>query len=203
MSERGGGRRYRELLAGDVSGPALEALVRYAELLERWSSTHSLVRFASPEELVRRHLREALAAAPLLAERGTLVDVGSGAGLPGIPLLAVKPGWRGLLVEPRTKRWAFLRHAIRELGLAAEAVMARYEELDEESYDAVTVRALGDSPRLVGWARSRLAPGGSVLIWTTAAGVTELGALSGWRVLSCELPASRNGRLAQLHPCST
>jgi 16S rRNA (guanine527-N7)-methyltransferase len=203
MTGRGAGRRYRELLAASAAGPALEALVLYAELLERWGATHNLVRFASPEELVRRHLLEALAGAPLLADRGLLVDVGSGAGLPGIPLLVVKPGWRGLLLEPRTKRWAFLCQAIRELGLSAEAIMVRYQDLDEDDFDAVTVRALGDSPRLLDWARSRLAPGGSVLIWTTAEGATELGALAGWRMLSCGLPASRSGRLAQLHPCST
>jgi 16S rRNA (guanine527-N7)-methyltransferase len=203
MSTPGGRRRYRELLANDVGGAQLEALAHYAELLERWAGTHNLVRFSSPEELVRRHLIEALAAAPLLAEQGFLVDVGSGAGLPGIPLLVVKPGWRGLLVEPRQKRWAFLSHVIRELGLAAEAAAARYQELAGGAFDVVTVRALGSYPQLLEWARPRLAEGGAVLIWTTDGGESELSALPGWRVVSFRLPASRHGRLAQLHPCST
>ncbi len=65
----------------------------------------------------------------LLEGEGTLLDVGSGAGLPGVPLLIARPGWRGVLLEPRQKRWAFLKTVIRELELDAEAVDRRYEEL--------------------------------------------------------------------------
>jgi len=178
-------------------------MVRYAELLERWSSSHSLVRFSTREELVRRHLAEAVAAAPLLGDGGRLLDVGSGAGLPGVPLLVVKAGWSGLLAEPRVKRWAFLRQVIRELDLAAEAVAARYEELVEGAYEAITVRALTVDRRFLDWARGRLVESGRVLLWTTEEGVDRLSSARGWRVLSSPLPASRHGRLAQLHPCST
>jgi 16S rRNA (guanine527-N7)-methyltransferase len=178
-------------------------MTRYAELLERWSRIHSLVRFSTPAELVRRHLVEALAAAPLLTGEGRLLDVGSGAGLPGIPLLVVTTGWRGVLVEPRVKRWAFLRQVIRELELPAEAVAVRFEELAEGIFQAITVRALAVDGPLLQWARTRLGEGGRLLVWTTAEGVDRLATARGWRVLSSPLPASRHGRLAQLHPCST
>lgn|GEM_PF-732343 len=205
----GGGRAtagegdYRALLAPWVEPAALERMVRYAELLERWSQRHSLVRFSTREELVGRHLAEAAAAAPLLGAGGRLVDVGSGGGLPGVPLLVVKGGWSGLLIEPRLKRWAFLRQVIRELGLPAEAVALRYEEVVDGTWDAVTVRALTVDGRFLSWARGRLAPAGRVLVWTTDEGVDRLADAAGWRVLSSPLPASRHGRLAQLHPCST
>ena len=63
----------------------------------RWSARHNLVQFWSGEERVERHILEALAAAPLLGSMGRLLDVGSGAGLPGVPLLAVRPRWGGLI----------------------------------------------------------------------------------------------------------
>lgn len=199
----GGGDDYRELLARWVDGAALEPLVRYAELLERWSARHSLVRFATREELVRRHLVESVAAAPLLGDAGRLFDVGSGAGLPGIPLLVVKAGWSGALIEPRLKRWAFLRQVVRELSLPAEVVALRYEEVVEAPCDVITVRALAVDQPLLDWARARLVEAGRLLVWTTDEGADRLANAPGWRVLSSPLPASRHGRIAQLHPCST
>ena len=106
---------FAELLSIHVEGQALDRLICYAELVERWSARHNLVRYSTRQELVERHIADALAAAPRLGAEGRLLDVGSGAGLPGVPLLAARPRWRGVLLEPRQKRWAFLRTVIREL----------------------------------------------------------------------------------------
>jgi 16S rRNA (guanine527-N7)-methyltransferase len=144
-----------------------------------------------------------MAAAPLLGEAGRLFDVGSGAGLPGVPLLVVKVGWSGVLIEPRVKRWAFLRQVVRELSLPAEVVALRYEEVVEAPCDVITVRALTVDPPFLDWARARLAEEGRLLVWTTEEGVSRLATAPRWRVLSSPLPASRHGRIAQLHPCST
>jgi 16S rRNA (guanine527-N7)-methyltransferase len=195
---------YAELLAQHLDGTALDKLVRYAELVERWSMRHNLVRFGGREELVERHLLDALAAAPLLTGRGWLLDVGSGAGLPGVPLLAVRPQWRGVLLEPRQKRWAFLRTVVRELGLSADVVRSRYQDFDSErAYDRITCRALGGHSKLLAWARHRLTPAGEVVLWTTEAGMAKLAAGGEWRVLSSQLPGLDCGRLARLQPCFT
>ncbi len=197
---------YAVLLSQHLeTADAVDRLAHYAALLERWAAVHSLVRFASREELVRRHLLDSLAAAPRLGRAGVLVDVGSGAGLPGVPLLVVRPGWRGVLLEPRAKRWAFLRLAIRELGLDAEAVAARTGSAEAERgpFDAVTARALGGHAGLLRWSRPRLAPSGSVLLWSTETGLAELCEVPGWRVVSSPLPGLDHGRLVQLQPCST
>lgn len=180
-------------------------MVAYAELLERWGARHNLVRWRDRDELVKRHLVESLAARPWLAGKGVLVDVGSGAGLPGIPLLVACSGWRGVLLEPRQKRWAFLRLVIRELGLDAVAVAARFAEYDpgEAAADAVTVRALTLTTPLLAWARGLLKPGGRVLVWTTEEGERALGDQAGWRVLSSALPSLEHGRLVSLEPCFT
>jgi 16S rRNA (guanine527-N7)-methyltransferase len=199
-----GDREFMELLAAHAEGPALQRLVLYAELLERWSERHNLVRYSSREELVERHILDALAAAPLLTGGGRLLDVGSGAGLPGVPLLAVSPDWAGMLLEPRQKRWAFLRTVVRELGLRADVARSRYQDLGEgPPFDLVTVRAVGGHEALLDWARGRLTPAGEVAVWTTVDGEAALKAIAGWRVLSSQLPGLDCGRLARLQPCFT
>ena len=100
---------FRELLSPHASDAGLDRLVRYAELLERWSRRHNLVSWKSRKELIQRHFEEALVAREFMAGGGALLDVGSGGGLPGVPLLAVNLDWSGVLLEPRQKRWAFLR----------------------------------------------------------------------------------------------
>ena len=196
---------FEQLLARHAGGDELRRLVRYAVLLERWSGAHNLVSWKSREELVERHLLDALAARALLGERGRLLDVGSGAGLPGIPLLAVRPAWRGVLLEPRQKRWAFLRLVIRELDLQVRAVQQRYQEYGsaEGSFDVVTARALGGHGALLAWARNRLSDGGCVLLWVTVDVERELEEQPGWRVLSSPLPGMERGRLVQMVPCFT
>jgi 16S rRNA (guanine527-N7)-methyltransferase len=197
-------RGFAELLAPHVDGRPLDQLTRYAELVERWSQVHNLVRFSSREELVERHILDALAAAPLLGDEGRLLDIGSGAGLPGVPLLAARPRWAGVLLEPRQKRWAFLRTVIRELGLVAEVEQARYQEFgDSPAFQCITARAVGDHRALLGWARGRLAESGEILLWTTVEGLRDIGGVGGWRVLSSQLPGLENGRLARLQPCFT
>jgi 16S rRNA (guanine527-N7)-methyltransferase len=196
---------FERLLARHADGTERRRLVRYAELLERWSAAHNLVSWRTREELVERHLADALAARPVLPERGRLLDVGSGAGLPGVPLLTVRPGWRGVLLEPREKRWAFLRLVVRELELDAQAVRLRFQEYRAGGveFDVVTARALGGYHELLGWARNRLSDAGCVLLWATIDIEHELRGTSGWRVLSSPLPGMERGRLVQMVPCFT
>jgi 16S rRNA (guanine527-N7)-methyltransferase len=196
---------FEQLLARHADGAELRRLVRYAELLEQWSSTHNLVRWSGREQLVERHIADALAACAVLGDRGVLLDVGSGAGLPGVPLLVVHPGWRGVLLEPRQKRWAFLRLVVRELGLQAKALRQRYQDYRgaDGPFDVVTARALGGYGELLGWARVRLTDGGYVLLWATVDVESALADLPGWRVLSSPLPGMERGRLVQMVPCFT
>ena len=206
MAERmsGGAEPAEELLRRwNVEPRLIEPLAAYMELLERWNAAHNLVRYRTREELVRRHIVESLAGAPRLhGESGTLVDVGSGAGFPGVPLLLARPAWHGVLVEPKRKRWAFLRLVIRELKLDAEARERRFEDLDLGSLtmDAAVSRALGGHAAMLSWARERLRLDGKVLFWTTAETLTALGEVSGWRVVSWPLPGLDTGRLAEFQP---
>jgi 16S rRNA (guanine527-N7)-methyltransferase len=215
-----GGKVYEELLRGrllgpcrsarlgswEVDGTTCERLARFAVLVERWSARHSLVRFGSREELVDRHLVESLAGLELIgrADEGGLLDVGSGAGLPGVPIL-IASGLDGVLVEPRAKRWSFLRMVVRELELECSVVRERFEALDDRyrGFAVITARAVGRSRELVAWARSRLGQGGAMLLWTDEERAAELGVLEGWHVLSSRVPGRERGRLLQLRPCFT
>ncbi|NOZ93222.1 MAG: 16S rRNA (guanine(527)-N(7))-methyltransferase RsmG [Acidobacteria bacterium] len=202
MAEEYGGILERHGIAGETA----ERLGAYLELMERWSRTHNLVRFRNREELVVRHVLESLAGLPFLgAERGLLVDVGSGAGLPGVPLLVVRREWEGYLIEPRRKRWAFLSTVIRELDLDAEAMECRYEDapIGRGTADTVVSRAMGGHGELLEWAAPRLRAGGRVLLWVGGEEATRLETISGWRVVTSPLPGLERGRLASCRPCST
>lgn len=192
---------FERLLAPHLeSQEACAKLCRFAELVERWSRTHNLVAFRDRQELVSRHILDALCGAQALGGKGCLLDIGSGAGLPGVPLLIARPGWRGVLLEPRQKRWAFLKLVNRELDLGAEVIQARYQEIEDQSagYDAILVRALTCDSSLLEWAKCRLARSGEVLIWTTEENLEQLRDHQGWHVISCPLVSLEQGRLARL-----
>ena len=195
---------YNELLARHLEGPALSRMVQYAVLLERWAARHNLVRFADRRELVQRHLVDSLAALPFLGRGETLLDVGSGAGLPGVPLLVAADEMAGVLLEPRQKRWAFLRTVVRELDLAATVERTRFQDVGPGGeWSLITARAVGDHELLLDWARERLAVGGRVALWITEEDERRLSRLDDWRVLSSKLPGLDRGRLVRLQPCFT
>lgn len=179
-----------DLLSPHVADPEARArLEEYIELLGRWSRTHNLGPGTVRGTIVPGVV-ESLAGARHLGPAGRLMDIGSGGGLPAIPLLVVRPHWRGVLVEPRMKRWAFLRTAVRELGVDAEVIRARREDLgpDEDLVDVVTTRGTGNLRNLLAWARVRLDRSGQVLLWTSGSGAHGVTGVPGWSVVSSPLP---------------
>jgi 16S rRNA (guanine527-N7)-methyltransferase len=130
-----------------IEAPAVKLLARYADLVLDWGARINLTSARTPERLADEHLADALALLPHLPARAfRFVDVGSGAGLPGLVLALLRPGASGVLLEPTRKKHAFLAHALRELGLAGrvEACAERLEAHAHEmagSYDAAISRA--------------------------------------------------------------
>ncbi len=125
---------------------AVQRFAAYADLLDRWRRTTNLVSCRNAEELVDRHLVDALACSWLCGEAPAIADLGSGAGLPGVPLTIVHPGRRTVLVEPRRRRASFLRDVKRELRLEhVEVLEIRAEDaarLRVEPVDIVVCRAV-------------------------------------------------------------
>jgi 16S rRNA (guanine527-N7)-methyltransferase len=160
-------------------GDALPVVQRFAELLAEEGVRRGLLGPREVPRLWARHLLNCAAAGPLLPA-GTVVDVGSGAGLPGVVLAAVRPDVHVILLEPMERRVVWLREVVAELGLDAEVVRGRAEELHGGLLaDAVTARAVAPLERLVGWTLPLLRQGGSLLALKGVAAADELVSAAG------------------------
>jgi 16S rRNA (guanine527-N7)-methyltransferase len=151
------------------------ALAAFLDLLIRWNRVYNLTGIRDTAELIDRHLIESLALRPLLrGER--IADVGTGAGLPGVPLAIAEPGRSFTLIESRAKRVRFLRHAIGELGLGnATVAHGRAEHLrPERPFATVLARAVAPPAELLEICRNLTAPGSILLLLTAAHLQSEL-----------------------------
>ncbi len=133
-------------------------LCDYFDAVGRWNARLHLVAPCAPAEFATRHALESLAALPHVGRGASIVDVGSGAGLPIVPCLIVRADVSATLVESSQKKAVFLREALRELGLSerARVVAERFEKVRPPSADALTCRALERFtevlPALIDWA---------------------------------------------------
>jgi 16S rRNA (guanine527-N7)-methyltransferase len=189
--------------AGLSVGPGeLLSLTAYLNLLVKWNRVYNLTGIRDPDELIGRHLAESLALAPLL-RGGRIVDVGTGAGLPGIPLAVVAPDKRFVLVESRAKRARFLRHVAGSLVLANVEVRQERAELlrSERAFDTVLARAVAPPAKLIAMIWHLTAPG-TVLVLSTAQRLeAEWLALAGehpLRVLAPDAPRAGRGTIVML-----
>jgi 16S rRNA (guanine527-N7)-methyltransferase len=153
--------------AAHVFGESLETAARYAELLANAGVERGLIGPREGDRVWERHLLNCAAVSDLIAPGARVADIGSGAGLPGIPLALARPDLRVVLVEPMARRTAFLNEVIAELGLAVEVARGRAEERSvRESLgevDAVVCRAVATLDKLAAWCLPLLRPGGQLL----------------------------------------
>ena len=195
--------RFERILAArapsfglELDAGRLAPLSGYLAELDRWRQKTNLTGRLSPEELAD-HALESLVASPLIGAGETVVDIGSGAGLPGLPIAIHRPDVRVALVEPRARRAAFLRHVGRALALPnATVVEARIENVGGQTFDAATIRAVGGFDVWIGDA-AFLREGGRLLAWTTdpASVARELG--PGFLIgRELTIPGSRARRVA-------
>lgn len=141
-----------------------DRLRTYLETLLLWRDRVALISTADPVRLVEHHILDALHVTPQLVGRRRLADIGSGAGLPGIPLAIALPAMETWLIESRRKKANFLRQAKREAGLGnAKVVEGRAEDVAGASFDAVTSRALGSVETFLALGSSLLERGGLAL----------------------------------------
>ncbi|HUQ53028.1 MAG TPA: 16S rRNA (guanine(527)-N(7))-methyltransferase RsmG [Gammaproteobacteria bacterium] len=144
------------------------ALAAFVELLLKWNKVYNLTGVRGADEVVDRHLVESFALRALL--KGTNVaDVGSGGGLPGVPLAIVEPERQFTLIESRAKRVHFLRHVVAELKLAnTDVAHGRAEDLPvSRPFDTVLARAVAPPAELLTICR-HLTASGSILLLLTA-----------------------------------
>lgn len=178
-----------DALERGLSAMGLEAalappLLTYLTLLDRWNRTYNLTAIRDPLEMVTRHLLDSLAMRPYL-EAGTLADLGTGPGLPGIPLAIARPKLQVTLVESNGKKARFMREVVRQLGLInARVAETRAEALAEPgAYDYLTARAMDTLAGIIAVGGHLLRPGGRLLAMKGVYPHDEIAQLpAGWRV---------------------
>ncbi len=168
---------------GLPSEPLATRLLDYLALLLRWNGTYNLTAIRDPAEMVPKHLLDSLSIVPYV--HGSVADIGSGAGLPGIPLALALPDCCVTVVESNGKKARFLREAQRHLGLANMRVAeSRAENLvAAEPFDCLVSRAFGSLAQFVRVGGYLLGENGRLLAMKGQSPGDEIAALpAGWRV---------------------
>lgn len=149
----------------------VEQFTRYVNELRKWGKKMNLIGTTDTREIVTQHLLDSLAPVPLLNPRDFLLDLGSGAGLPGIPIKLVLPEARVVLLERKKKKSVFLRHAIQTLGLTRIEVICgsagapEFREILAGTFDAVVSRATARLRELLELGSSYLKPLGRLIVF--------------------------------------
>jgi 16S rRNA (guanine527-N7)-methyltransferase len=140
-------------------------LIAYVRLIEKWNRVHNLTAVREPEQMVVLHLLDSLTVLPHVAEKRNLLDVGTGAGLPGIPLAIARPDLQVTLLDSNHKKTTFLTQAKAELALTNVSVISERVEAWRPAapFDAVVSRAFSELSDFVTQARHLVAPGGVML----------------------------------------
>jgi len=188
--------------ATSVFGGALAQARRYAELLATDGVTRGLIGPREADRLWERHLLNCAVVAELLPDSGRLVDIGSGAGLPGVVLAMLRPSLSVILLEPLLRRSVFLSECVSELDLTNVTVLrTRAEDKAAAGIraDIATARAVAPLDRLAAWAAPLLRPGGELLAIKGQSAAAELAAaepaLSRLGVQSAEVLEAGHGRV--------
>jgi 16S rRNA (guanine527-N7)-methyltransferase len=167
-----------------VPAAATARLAAYIALLERWNRAYNLTAVRQPEEMVSRHILDSLSILPWV-QGPRLLDVGSGAGLPGIPLAVVRPEWECYLLDSNGKRTRFMQQVVNELALVnTRVIRCRLEDYyPPVKFASIVSRAFASLAEMVASAGRLCAPGGRLLAMKGAYPQEELAVLPlGYRV---------------------
>jgi len=147
-----------------LSPDAIARLEAYLDLIEKWNQVYNLTAVRVRARMVTDHLLDSLAVVPFVGP-DPILDVGSGAGLPGIPLAIARPEWRVTLLDSNHKRCAFLRQALIELGLPNGSVACERVETFRapQPFGTIVSRAFSETQHFARTALQQLAPGGRML----------------------------------------
>lgn len=179
---------------------AQEKLLQYLALLQKWNRVYNLTAVREPQRMVSEHLLDCLAVAPYIGENKVL-DVGSGAGLPGIPLAIALPRAHVTVLDSNHKKAAFLQQAVTELKLANVAVACERVESwkPASAFEVVISRAFSDLGEFATLAGRRVAAGGHLAAMKGVHPYDEIAQLPpGWQVRQV-LPLAVPGLRAQRH----
>jgi 16S rRNA (guanine527-N7)-methyltransferase len=182
----------------DLPAAAQQKMLAFRDLLLKWNKIYNLTALRDPQQAISHHLLDSLAILPHVGD-GNLLDVGSGGGLPGIPLAIARPELAVTMVDTVQKKSTFLQQAAIELGLKNVAVHhARVEEMSGQ-YAQISSRAFAELALFVSLTRHLLAPGGR---WLAMKGVrpdAEINALPADIQVEAVIPLTVPGLAAERH----
>lgn len=158
---------------------AIDNLLAYLDLLLRWNRRINLTALRLPEECLTRHFGESFLISRAFHLHGRLLDIGSGAGFPGLAIKLIEPRVETVLLEPVAKKRAFLKEVVRTCGLSGVRVDGRRIEEFAASepggeFDTITVRAVGGLKSLAPLAAGLLKPGGRLCLWLGSSQAAEI-----------------------------
>jgi 16S rRNA (guanine527-N7)-methyltransferase len=183
-------RRRAAAMGVALEEAAVEKLLAYQALMIKWNRTYNLTAIRDPEEMLVQHLLDSLVVAPLLPHGPqTLADVGSGGGLPGIPLAIARPEIQVTLIETSSKKSAFQQQVKIELGLSNVSIYSgRVEDYEKkQSFDGVISRAFAEIKDFVNWSGDLAKPEGRLYAMKGIYPVDEIANLpAGWQVLNSQ-----------------
>jgi 16S rRNA (guanine527-N7)-methyltransferase len=150
--------------AREVYGTQFPAINRYVDILTSTAVEWGLLGPREADRIWNRHILNCAALGGLITADSSVADVGSGAGLPGIPLALMRPDLRVTLIEPLLRRFTFLDQTVGDLGIADRVQVVRSRAEDHhQTYDFVVARALAPLDRLIGWCTPLRVGGGVIL----------------------------------------
>ncbi len=178
-----------------------ERLLRYLDMMAKWNRVYNLTAIRESARMLSHHLLDSLAIAPALAGVQRLLDVGTGPGLPGVPLALVYPSMRVTLLDSNQKKTTFLAQARIELGLAnVDVVCERVERHQPDGmFDGIVSRAYSDLKAFAEGSRHLCAPGGKLFAMKGLYPHEEVAALPPWARVVEALPIRVPGLEAERH----
>jgi len=155
----------------ELGSETQQKLLDYLALLQKWNKVYNLTAIRNAEQMISHHLLDSLAVLPHLSS-GRWLDVGCGAGLPGLVLAIARPDWKFTLLDSNSKKTSFVQQAVIELGLHNVTVCcARVEELQsDQKFDGIISRAFAETADFVTLTRHLLADNGR---WAAMKGTPE------------------------------
>lgn len=164
----------------DLSDQQLEQFMIYLDLLRKWNRVVNLTALLSPREIIVKHFLDSLTLLPYLPREARVLDLGSGAGFPGLPIKIARPGQRVTLMEASAKKVSFLKETIRQLKVLDTSVVQGYlgkgapPWLGADPIEIITIRAVGRLQELLSGIFPYLPWGGQIVLMKGRPGLQEV-----------------------------
>ena len=184
-----------------LSAQTQQMLLDYVALMQKWNKVYNLTAVRGADKMLTHHLLDSLAVVPYVVDAKTILDAGSGAGLPGIPLAIAMPNAHVTLLDSNHKKTAFLNQVVIELKLGnAEVVCERVEKYRaKQLFSVVVSRAFSSLPEFVSRAGGLVAPGGTLLAMKGVRPTEEIAQIKSGFKLSGVTPLKVPGLDAERH----